>query len=455
MISARIEGKVAEMSSPPVDSVQDNERLPEAADVVVIGGGIAGISAAYYLAKRGVSVAVVEKGKVGAEQSSRNWGWVRQSGRDTAELPLIREALRLWGDLGEEIGADLGFRRTGILGVSKNPADVARWERWIEKARQHQIHSKLLTAQEVKALVPGASENWIGGMYTPSDGRAEPSMATPALAHAAQKLGMSLHQNCAARGIETAAGKVSAVVTEKGTIRTQSVLCAGGIWSTLFCRRHGIELPQVGVRGSALRTSRAPEVFAGNLGTPGFAMRRRLDGGYTIAMRNRGRIDLTLDSFRYAWRFWPTYKQNWRYASVRFGLPFFQSLMRSESWSFDQASPFEAIRIFDPEPDDALLARGIAEFKAAFPAMKDVTIGHSWSGMIDHLPDAIPVISAVDKLPGFYLSTGYSGHGFGIGPGAGRLAADLITGAAPLVDPTPFRYSRLVDGTRLAPEGDF
>lgn len=421
---------------------------------MIIGGGIAGASAAYYLAKRGVSVALVEKGRIGAEQSSRNWGWVRQTGRDRPELALIREALRLWGDLAEEIGEDLGFRRTGILYVTKSEADIARWERWIEHARQHQIHSKILSADEVRGFLPDSSEKWIGGMHTPSDGRAEPSMAAPALARAAQRLGATIHQNCAARGLDLAAGKVAGVVTEKGTIRTQSVLCAGGVWSTMLCRRHGIHLPQVGVRGSALRTSAAPEVFSGNLGTPGFTMRRRLDGGYTVAMRNRGRIDLTVDSFRYAGAFWPTYKQRWQHAKVRLGMPFFRSLADLKMWSFDDPSPFEAMRVIDPEPDAAMLTRGIAELKAAFPAMKDVTVSHSWSGLIDHLPDQIPVISAVDALPGFYLSTGYSGHGFGIGPGAGRLAADLISGAAPIVDPTPFRYSRLVDGTKLVPELD-
>jgi glycine/D-amino acid oxidase-like deaminating enzyme len=72
--------------------------------------------------------------------------------------------------------------------------------------------------------------------------------------------------------------------------------------------------------------------------------------------------------------------------------------------------------------------------------------------MIDHTPDAVPVIGPVEQLPGFFIATGFSGHGFGIGPGAGHLAADLVSGASPLVDPHPFRFSRMNDGTRLVPD---
>jgi glycine/D-amino acid oxidase-like deaminating enzyme len=88
-----------------------------------------------------------------------------------------------------------------------------------------------------------------------------------------------------------------------------------------------------------------------------------------------------------------------------------------------------------------------------YPALAGLQVARAWGGMIDSTPDAIPVISAVDPLPGLYLSTGYSGHGFGIGPAAGRLAADLIAGDPPIVDPYPFRYSRMVDGTDLGEPG--
>ncbi len=110
--------------SPPVTAVTHDPTLPHTADAVIIGGGIIGAAAAYYLAQKGHSVALLEKGRVGAEQSSRNWGWCRQQNRDERELPLVIRSLDLWAGLDREIGADLGFRRTGLVYVTKDKAPL-------------------------------------------------------------------------------------------------------------------------------------------------------------------------------------------------------------------------------------------------------------------------------------------------------------------------------------------
>jgi glycine/D-amino acid oxidase-like deaminating enzyme len=118
----------------------------------------------------------------------------------------------------------------------------------------------------------------------------------------------------------------------------------------------------------------------------------------------------------------------------------------------DRPSPFELNRICDPDPDQDLLKEARADLAKTFPALAALECADAWGGLIDVTPDALPAISLVPALKGFYLATGFSGHGFGIAPGAARLASDLITGEAPIADPFPFRYSRLIDGTHLTPE---
>ncbi len=438
--------------TPPIQPVASDARMPAAADVVIIGGGIAGVSAAWHLARKGHSVALVEKGQVGAEQSGRNWGWVRQQNRDERELPLIKHSLELWGELNEAIGADTGFRRTGVLYVTDRQADLDDWERWVTLARGYQVHSTMLTAAQAREMTPGCDKPWLGGVHSPTDGKGEPTMAAPVLAEAARRLGVSLHQNCAARALETQGGKVSGVITEHGTIRTSRVLCAGGAWSSMFCRHHGISLPQAGVRGTAFATTAAPEVTGGGLSSPRWVIRRRLDGGYTVAMRGHGRLELTPQGLRYTRNFLPLFRTRLGVGvKIRIGRSFLEGPEALARWQPDGPSPFERIRVLDPEPEQDVIEYALKELVADFPALAGIRAHHAWAGWIDNTPDAIPVISAVESLPGFYLATGFSGHGFGIGPGAGRLAADLVAGDTPVVDPAPFRYSRLIDGSHLPP----
>ena len=438
--------------SPPVTPVVSDETLPKAADFVIIGGGIIGVSAALYLARRRITVAVVEKGRIGGEQSSRNWGWCRQQGRDRGEMPLIRASLALWDGMAAETGTDVGFRRTGLAFVTDSEAEIAGWERWARDAARHGIISELRTGESLAALLPGIARQWRAGLYTASDGRAEPSLAAPAIAEAARRHGATLHQSCAARGLELQGGHVAGVVTERGEIRTQAVLCAGGAWSTLFCRRHGVRLPQVSVLASVFRTAPAPEAVDIGLATPGYCMRRDRDGACVVAMRSDAVLPLTADVFRFALPFLPMARQGWRALKPRLDSASVASFLQGSAWKLDAPSPFEAVRVLDPAPHMPTLATALAQLRAAHPQLAGVEISQSWGGMIDHTPDAVPVISAVDALPGFFIATGFSGHGFGIGPGAGHLAADLVSGATPLVDPYPFRFRRMHDGTRLVPD---
>src|SRR6188768_4208162 len=141
--------------SPPVQPVASDEKLPSSVDVVVIGAGIAGTTAAYELAKRDFTVALLDKGRVGGEQSSRNWGWCRQQHRDLRELPLAMKSLEIWKGLNAELGVETGFRHTGLLYVTTRREDFAEWEEWTLRAREYQMHSRILSPAEAKAMTPG------------------------------------------------------------------------------------------------------------------------------------------------------------------------------------------------------------------------------------------------------------------------------------------------------------
>ncbi len=115
----------------------------------------------------------------------------------------------------------------------------------------------------------------------------------------------------------------------------------------------------------------------------------------------------------------------------------------------DEASPFEYCRVLDPKPSTQLSNTALANLKKAFPVFEKAEIAQRWAGYIDVTPDAVPVIDAIDSIPGFHIATGFSGHGFGIGPAAGRLMADIVTGKPPIVDRKNFRFSRFHDGSKI------
>src|SRR3712207_1378062 len=200
--------------SPLVKRIQSDQELPAKADVVVIGGGIIGASAAFFLAERGLSVALVEKGHVGGEQSSRNWGWCRRQNRDARELPLSGIALQAWDEFAAKIGEDVGFRRCGLLYATDNPQQLAEWEAWRESARPFNVNTRMLSAREAGASVRAKGRQWRGGVHSIDDGKGEPAIAAPTIANGARKFGATIHQECAARGLDLVNGAVAGVVTE-------------------------------------------------------------------------------------------------------------------------------------------------------------------------------------------------------------------------------------------------
>jgi glycine/D-amino acid oxidase-like deaminating enzyme len=434
---------------PYVDSVSPDELIPSATSVVVIGGGIIGSSATLALAARGIPVVLCEKGYIACEQSSRNWGWCRQAGRDEREMPLIVESLRLWRDMDRLTSSATGFRECGVMYVGESEEDEKRFNAWLEMARPHDIGARMVRGDDLKRLMPGAQGEYRCALHVPTDGCAEPQKAAPAIARAAQRMGAVILAHCAVRGIERGAGRVSAVVTERGTIACEAVILAGGAWTSLFCGSLGIRLPQLKVLSSVMRTApvdQGPDTctYMENLG-----YRKRQDGGYTIARGTGYVVPLVPDSIRYLHEYLPTIRKEASAMKPRLNAQSWRELRAPRRWPLDRPGPFERTRVLDPAPNKALNREARDAMIRLYPQFRAVPIVQEWAGYIDVTPDVVPYIGPAGAVPGLTVATGFSGHGFGIGPGAGRLAADLATGQTASVDPTPFRVSRFSDGSPI------
>ncbi len=376
--------------SPPLHHVETSPKLPARADVVVIGGGIIGVFTAYYLAQRGLSVALVEKGRIGAEQSSRNWGWCRQQNRDARELPMSTRSLDLWEHFAADSGEDTGFHRCGLLYLSNDEAEIAGWANWRDFAKTAGVTTHMLSSREAAERGQATGRAWKGGVFSPSDGTADPAKAAPAVAAALMKLGGSVHQNCAARGIEMEGGRLSGVVTEAGTIKTSTAVLAGGAWASSFCNQLGIRFPrrldppihpERGACGASLagrRDQRARLHHAPHRRPlrPGHQRpRARGPDGPVHALRAAVRADVRQALAQ------PSSRRPGRHSWGH------ETLAR---WQLDAPTPMERVRILDPKPDPAGIRETHRRAVELLPPLREAKITHAWAGYIDSTPDGVP-----------------------------------------------------------------
>jgi glycine/D-amino acid oxidase-like deaminating enzyme len=425
--------------------------LPASVEVAIIGGGIVGCSAALVLAQRGVSVALFEKGRIAGEQSGRNWGWVRQQGRSAIEVPLMMRSLQLWRQWAQSLGEDLGFHQGGSLYLAESPAALEELGDWLPVAREHGLDTTLLDAQALARVLSSNAQPWRGALYTASDGRAEPGRAAPGIARAAVRAGARVYSQCAVRGLERAGGRVSAVVTEHGVVSATTVVCAAGAWTRLFCASMDVAVPQLKVLGTVARTAPAAKILDGEAWCPEVAIRRRADGGYTVAHGSTFRHDLTPSSVALLPKFLPVLRGGSDSIRVSLGREFWEALRTPRRWPLDRPSPFERQRVLDPAPEQRVLAAMSAALRRRFPELAVAPFVETWGGMIETSPDVLPILAPMTAPAGLFVATGFSGHGFGIGPGAGEFIADAVTGGLTAAALAPFRLSRFYDGSPIVP----
>lgn len=428
--------------APAITPVQISPDFPKETTVVVIGAGIVGLTAALTLAERGIPVVVLEKGRVAGEQSSRNLGWCRKMGRSAPDVPMAVAADQLWAEMPQRVGVDVGYRQAGIMYLARTEAEMEMHRGWMKSVSDMSLDSKLLSASEIDGLVPGGKGQWAGGIFTVSDGRAEPTLAPSAIANAAARLGVKIVENCAVRTLSRTGGKVTGVVTERGEIRCDQVLLAAGLWSRKFLANLGISLPTLPLVSSVMRTAPMDGPTEIAVGGPDFSFRKRSDGGYTVTQRGALGAPLMLDHLLIGMRYLHMLRQQRSLLRINLGKDFLNDIRLPRRWGPKSVSPFERIRTMDPQADEGINAEAIRNLVAAWPVFKDMVIEEVWAGMMDITPDSLPAIERIDSIPGFTIATGFSGHGFGTGPAAGQLAADLLTDAPPIVDPKPYKLRR-------------
>ncbi len=178
------------------------------------------------------------------------------------------------------------------------------------------------------------------------------------------------------------------------------------------------------------------------VGGPDFSFRKRKDGGYTVTQRGALGAPLMLDHLLIGMRYLHMLRNQRSLLRIDLGKDFLDDIRLPRRWGPKSVSPFERIRTMDPQADEGINAEAIRNLVAAWPIFKDMVVQDVWAGMMDITPDSLPAIECIDSIPGFTIATGFSGHGFGTGPAAGQLAADLVTNAPPILDPAPYKLKR-------------
>lgn len=366
------------------------------ADVIVIGSGVIGCAAAYYMAKKGMSVLVLDQDEsVGNGGSSRNGGGVRQSGRDPRELPLaIYGVENVWPTLSDELGVDVEYHKEGNLRLGKTETHKQILTGLTEKAVACGLNVRMIDAEEVRKINPYLSEEVTCASWCPTDGHANPLTTTLGFYKNARALGVVFHMGEKVVKLEKVHGKLRRVCTKTTVYEANQVLVAAGYASRFLTQTVGIDVPMREELIEALVTEAEPKMFPQMLGTA--------DADFYGHQTNHG--------------------------SFVFG-----GATGMESTVLDNGTN-RTSSLTAP-----CICRGIMKY---IPKLADAKIVRTWAGYEDLSIDGIPVISKVEEVPGLLLACGFTGHGFGISPVVGQLLAQLAAGETPMLSLQEFRYDR-------------
>lgn len=376
--------------------------LPTTADIVIIGGGVMGASAAYHLAKRGVrNIVLLEKEEFfGAGATGRCAGGVRYQFSTEINVKLSMESLPMLERFRDEIGQDINYRKCGYLLIATNEQDARTFQRNVELQNRLGVQTQLLTGEEVRSRLPLMKfEDAIAGTFNQEDGIVDPNGVVAGYIGAAQKLGVKPFTRAEVIGIRVGGDEVEAVETTQGVVQTRMVLNTAGPWSGLIGRMAGVELPVIPVRRQMFTTDplkEIPENFPFVIDFAQSLYFHREGEGLLIGMSNQ-----------------------------------------NEKPGFDQNvdEEFEFVNL------EAAIER--------MPLLERASRASHWAGLYEVTPDAHPIFGGC-QLKGFTMCTGFSGHGFMHGPVAGKLMAEYIldgkysTLDVSLLDLARFEEGRLI-----------
>lgn len=370
--------------------------MANTADVIIVGGGIIGSAIAYYLAKKGTSVIVLESSDhIGNGGSSRNGGGVRQSGRDPRELPLVMYGIQnLWPGLSEELEVDCEYHQDGNLRLGKTEKHREILEGLTERAVKVGLDVRMIDGDEVRKINPYLSDEVTCASWCPTDGHANPLTTTLGYYKMARKLGVRFITGEKVTELKKLRGRLRKVITENNGYEADTVVVAAGYDSRKLVETVGIDIPMSKAMIECLVTEAEPHMFDQMLGT--------------------AEADF--------------YGHQTKHGSFVFG-----GTSGFEAVNKDNGTPICNSRTASCE------CRGIMKY---FPALADAKIVRTWSGWVDQVKDGVPVLGNVSEVPGLVLAAGFCGHGFGIAPGAAYNLAELITTGTSPVDLHELRYDR-------------